>query len=591
MPDVTHPDLGDRAPEIVPGPTDPQPSHPSNSEGGSVDRRAFLGGAGTLAAGAIAGSAVGLTPGAARAEGEIAPETGFQRRDSAFRVRVAAADFERQFRVVRHPTNGDEDRYANRIGNFSKTLPHDEFGEVDRGAYDQLLRAISRGSFDAFEDVPAGGTQSLLNPLGGLAFNLQGADSAALGVRPPPPLASAEWAAQMAELYWMALLRDVPFAEFETRSIVKQAADDLSSFSGYTGPRDPETGMVTPQVLFRAAYPGATEGPLVSQFLLAAFSYDGIPIDPRLETTVQGTDFLTRYSEWLDGQRGMASFGGAPADPILRYPRSPRDLGQIASRDTIGSVYFRAAIVLQDLFGFGVGEGYDPANPYFDAVRQGAFSTFGIAHLAMLVGLAHVAERHAWYHKWNVHRFLRPEAGGGRVHNAVIGARDYPIHPDLLGDQDLLDLVFEYNRQQNLQRLGVDEGSFLLPQMNASGGPTHPAFPSGHAVSAGACIAVLKAWFNEDAEFPDPVMPNADGTELVPYEGPPLTIGGELNKLCHNLSWGRDMSGVHWRSDNDGGNLVGENVAIRILKEDRLTYPERFGGFTLHRFDGTTITI
>lgn len=61
--------------------------------------------------------------------------------------------------------------------------------------------------------------------------------------------------------------------------------------------------------------------------------------------------------------------------------------------------------------------------------------------------------------------------------------------------------------------------------------------------------------------------------------------------LGHNLSWGRDMSGVHWRTDNDGGNLIGENVAIRILKEDRLTYPERFDGFTLHRFDGTTITI
>ena len=42
-----------------------------------------------------------------------------------------------------------------------------------------------------------------------------------------------------------------------------------------------------------------------------------------------------------------------------------------------------------------------------------------------------------------------------------------------------------------------------------------------------------------------------DGTALVPYTGPPLTIGGELNKLAHNMSAGRDMSGVHWRVSDD----------------------------------------
>ena len=52
-----------------------------------------------------------------------------------------------------------------------------------------------------------------------------------------------------------------------------------------------------------------------------------------------------------------------------------------------------------------------------------------------------------------------------------------------------------------------------------------------------------------------------DGLATEPYQvgvdGPALTLGGELNKLAHNLSFGRDMSGVHWRADDVQGNLQG----------------------------------
>lgn len=563
-----------------------------DGDGGGVDRRSFLGGAGTLAAGALAGGAVSLAPSTALAAGELAPLTGPARREAAFRVRVQAALLARRQKVRPHVTNGDEERYPSRIGNFSKTLPHDDFGEVDPEAYDALLHALASGDFDDMEAVPAGGTSSLLNPLGGLAFDLEGPDTAAVPVPPPPALASAEWAAQMAELYWMAVLKDVPFAEYETHPLVKRAAADLSRFAGYTDPRDKATGKVTPGLLFRAPFPGADEGPIVSQFLLRSFDYDGIPVDPRIQTAAPGVDFLTHYDEWLEAQRGFP--GGFPGflvfDDTPRYPRSARDLGTVAGRDSIFSAFLRAALILTDIFGFGQGPGYDAGNPYVSAVRQTGFSTFGFAHLLMLVGLTNFAERHAWYLKWNVHRFLRPEAGSGRVHNLLVGARDYPIHEDLL-TSEVLDLIWEHNRQQNLSRLGLDEGSYLLPQLFAIGSPTHPSFPSGHAISAGACVTLLKAWFDEDAEIPDPVVPDADGLELLPYEGPPLTVGGELNKLAHNLSYGRDMSGVHWRADNEGGNLQGEKVAVALLREHRLTYPEPFPGFTLTRFDGTTIEV
>ena len=75
-------------------------------------------------------------------------------------------------------------------------------------------------------------------------------------------------------------------------------------------------------------------------------------------------------------------------------------------------------------------------------------------------------------------------------------------------------------------------------------------------------------------------------------DGPPLTIHGELNKLCHNLSEGRNMLGVHFRvSDNYSGNQQGEEVAVRLLREAKATYPEPAFSVTFNKFDGTPVTI
>jgi hypothetical protein len=71
-----------------------------------------------------------------------------------------------------------------------------------------------------------------------------------------------------------------------------------------------------------------------------------------------------------------------------------------------------------------------------------------------------------------------------------------------------------------------------------------------------------------------------------------LTILGELNKLAVNISEGRNMSGIHWRvSDDMLGMLLGENVAIYLLNETAALCPEQFKGFTLTKFDGTTILV
>lgn len=54
---------------------------------------------------------------------------------------------------------------------------------------------------------------------------------------------------------------------------------------------------------------------------------------------------------------------------------------------------------------------------------------------------------------------------------------------------------------------------------------------------------------------------------------------------------GRIFEGFHWRSDGIAGLQLGEAVAIGILADERLTFHEPFSGFSLTRFDGTTITV
>jgi len=120
-----------------------------------------------------------------------------------------------------------------------------------------------------------------------------------------------------------------------------------------------------------------------------------------------------------------------------------------------------------------------------------------------------------------------------------------------------------------------------------------PDYPSGHSTLAGAAITILKAWFNESTVLPNPVVPDASGTTLVPYTGSDagqITIGGELNKLAGNIGAGRDFGGVHYRGSNRQGFALGEGIAIGLLLDQKHTFNED-AEFTFTAFDGTKITI
>ncbi len=69
----------------------------------------------------------------------------------------------------------------------------------------------------------------------------------------------------MGELYWMALSRDIPFADYETDPRIQEAVEDLNNFSrSNIFNREGKRGMVTPQTIFRSTLPGADVGPFIS---------------------------------------------------------------------------------------------------------------------------------------------------------------------------------------------------------------------------------------------------------------------------------------------------------------------------------------
>jgi membrane-associated phospholipid phosphatase len=497
-----------------------------------------------------------------------------RRARDAYKLRVEAARFQRDRPMPSQRSNGDEHRYPDFSGNFSKALPHDAFGTVDPAAYNALLRAMNTADPADFATIPRGGVGKLINPQSAFAFQLDGADSHQLGVRVPPALASAEEAGEMAEVYWLALTRDVPFANYGTHPDIAAAAASLSTFSDFRGPKT--AGQATPATIFRGTTPGDLTGPYISQFLLRPIPFGAYSVTQKIRSGVTGVDYLWDYASWLNLQNGVApALPFAQVDPAnARFINDNRTLSAYLRADFSGQAFINAGLML---LGFGL-NALSPSNPYRTSVNQAGQTTFGGAELVDLIAHAcGTALKACWYQKWSVHRRLRPEAFGGLIHNMKTTTLRYPIHHEIL-DSSVLTAV--HNKY----------GTYLLPSAYPEGSPAHPAYPAGHAVFAGAGATILKAFFDPTFVIPAPVVASADGTALNPYVGT-LTVGNELNKLASNISIGRDAPGMHWRTDGVEGLHLGEAAAIALLQDMRRTCNEPFTGYTLTKFDGTTIVI
>ncbi len=524
-----------------------------------MTRRSFLARAGMLGALAANGDRVAV---AAARELEAGDRLG-----RAFALRMEAARQVRRRGGAELVPNGDEDALPHGIACYSKALPHDALGHVEPKAYAFLRRALGTGKPAHFEAIPLGGQVKLANPQAALGFELVGPDGSQLAIPPAPGFASAEQAGEMVELYWQALARDVPFTAYDSDPLIRQAAEDLSRLSDFAGPK--RGGRVEPSTLFRGTAAGDLAGPYVSQFLWKELPYSPIRVEQRIRTAAAGLDYLTDYGAWLALQNGALS-GVNRFDEQRLFIRNGRDLGEYVHRDFTYQAFLGACLAA-----LRWGALPDGGNPYKHSRTQSGFATFGQPYLLyVLAVVTQVALQACWFQKWLVHRRLRPEELGGRVENHLRGKAEYPLHRELFDSAALAETRRRF-------------GTALLPQAYPEGCPTHPAYPAGHAVIAGACATVLKACLDESHVVPEPVEASPDGTKLLPYEGPPLTLGGELDKLASNISLGRNFAGIHWRSDAAAGMLLGEEVGIAVLEELRLTGNEVFAGWSLRRLDGS----
>ena len=579
----------------------PAPSATKAAEVPSLSRRWFIGAASAVGA-VVASAATVASEGTAHAHRRRSDERTSPLDEELvqknLRVRKTLAGENASVPVPRHPNNGDEARYANKIGSDTRGLPHDAHGEVDLKAWDTLIHALETQEPADFEKIVLGGTRKLVQPLATMAVNLSGLSTPQHAIPPAPALASAERAADAVEAYWQASLRDVPFSEYHSgtnNQLVLAAAAELSSLSGYTGPRD-ATGRVTPELLFRgtARYiderdrsgrtarhvvpPGVLDGPYISQFILRdiPYSVQTIPGLLRVPTAGSENDFNTAYDDWLALQDGRLTPRTTVFDSARRYLFTGRDLAEYAHG---GAPAFWAAAQLLGtaVAAGGFGAPLHPNNPYLALTKSSSGAgTFGFAAVQAYLPLATSREIRAnYWQKWFVQRTLRPEAYGGLIHNNLANGKDYPIHSDALSSEAVA-RVFERT------------GTYLLPGAYPEGAPNHSSYPGG-ASSIGAVNATfLKAFFDESFVIPDPVQPDPrDPSKLIPYEGPPLTVGGELNKLATNLGQGRNWAGIHFRSDAAASLPQAEEVAIAILKDERATFREPFRGFEITRFDGT----
>ncbi len=201
---------------------------------------------------------------------------------------------------------------------------------------------------------------------------------------------------------------------------------------------------------------------------------------------------MTSYNEWLNIQNGNPPSIGSTIDKTLRYIRSGRDLAEYVHRDYSYQAFLNTALYL-----IGSRAPVDSGNPYLGSHTTGPFVTFGAPYiLDMVARVTNAALKAAWYQKWLVHRRVRPEEFGGRVHNHVTGAAKYPIHKDLLTlpGSAVLDAIHS------------KYGSYLLPMAYPEGCPMHPSYPAGHAIIAGACTTILKAVFDESFVLPGPLL-------------------------------------------------------------------------------------
>ena len=149
---------------------------------------------------------------------------------------------------------------GNPIAHFSKGLAHDPTsGEVNAAQFQQMIDRLKQLNADPghaakngfqLRDDTSDGLRRFVNPQSGWAVDTETTDPCCYVIPEPPAIDSEEEAAEIIELYWMSLLRDVPFALWDDHPQVAAAANELSTLKLFINREHPNDAPATAGALF-----------------------------------------------------------------------------------------------------------------------------------------------------------------------------------------------------------------------------------------------------------------------------------------------------------------------------------------------------
>jgi hypothetical protein len=470
--------------------------------------------------------------------------------------------------------------------------------------YQKFVDGLKNRDINLINQVCSLPPARLADPCSLFDLEIQGKNRFSYSMPPAPSPIGATGAAELLEVYAMALLRDYQLVLLDPNcslysSIPQIAKDRVQKYITELNKNQIPAllqcpvnaqGNITPSLLFRGDSSGCKVGPYTSQFLYYPVVLGTLLLEQEnvvLDTSFNKIDFSnndlgTTTNYFLEIWNGV----GKPAqeDKItLRYLTTLRDLALYIHRDEVWQPFFIACSLLLD---YGVPTGFYCKNRSSAPSR---FINLGVVDLWSLVMKAvKLAMNSAWVWKWKQLR-MRPEEMAYQVHLK----KKYPEDPSglnfpsfLLSNQN--DIMNDISNNNN--------GNYLMPLSYRQGSPFHPAYPGGHATIAGACITILKAWFNCDTLI-KAYIPDLSGNELLEYRiGTGSTadvffkVSDELDKLGYNCGITRNFAGIHYRSDDIQGLLLGETVAIDLLKEEIMKYTDDIT-FRFRKVNGSIQTI
>ncbi|SDG48820.1 bromoperoxidase [Alloyangia pacifica] len=419
-----------------------------------------------------------------------------------------------------------------------------------------------------------------------------GAVAPCLMLPPPPDMGPSELAAEIAELYALALIRDVPFAALKdphhavwvdgsTRFTLHELLCEMRSLAWYDtrgGILSAQTvsdaalqrraqrlngeGQLTLNGLFRGVVPGqAAKGPL------SLYHWIDRSAPEQREIAGAAPDAeapMSAWVEWVARQSGaVLAMPTATADDLSPLA-TPRQLVARLQDSHPCRIHYNAALMLLargTAFDPGLGAGLWPEGEDDPVTAQRV--------LALMTEAADRAFEAVMRRQARADRLSPPAVTAARLGGLLArselraeGGEQLREVADELQTYapNLLHWITRLNRQSPNGLRGAMR--YLLPDMSPDEIPPQPSDCALQVVVAGALSTLFKALFDTR---PAPRLRMATDPE------PGVDIGAEADRLAADIALSRTLSGAQLPAETHQNLRIGEALALQVLQGWMLT--------------------